>query len=340
MTLRTLSIACMCCVCVTCNQPTNKGQDRPAPTLSQPSASAQGTPRAGAASAPQLAEPMLLTELPVSAYQATLAMDDEAVFLLTQTAAYRIVPGQAPQGLKLELGIGPVLTPTSFIYWSKGSIWKTPKEGGDPVRLARFPHQPQYFASYGDLFAWIDMSDDGSYSIQTLDGTKPRVLVSSKGELAALNLVGGSAYFVERPSDGSWRPGVVKLTGGEPTYGPERKGRRPSMFTGSDATFFYEVDKNEIRKLSPDAQSEETMLREFICSPLHVSHQIYCACTEGLFAVSRDTRKPSILAGKQAGPIPFVTSNSKWVAWLVDSGRDKLSVHLLPALGTAVKTGL
>jgi hypothetical protein len=231
------------------------------------------------------------------------------------------------------------MTPSSFIYWSKGAIWKTPKEGGDPLKLANFPHQPQYFVSYGDLFAWIDQSDTGHYTIQTLAGNKPRVLVSSEGELAALNMVGGNVYFVQRPRDDTWRPGIVKLDGGEPTYGAERKGRRPSMLTGSDGTYFYDVDKNDIRSLSSDVQKEEPLLGQFICSPLHVSQHIYCACVEGLYAVSKDTRKPTILAGKQAGPIPYVTSNSKWVAWLVDTGRDKLTVNLLPALGANTKTG-
>jgi hypothetical protein len=278
---------------------------------------------------------MRLAELPVSAYQATLAMDNEAVFLLTQTAAYRIVPGQAPQGLKLDLGVGAVLTPTSFIYWSKGAIWKTPKEGGDAQKLVKFPHQPQYFVSYGERFAWIDLSDAGLYTVQALDGKGPRVLVSSKSELAALNLIDDRIYFVQQPDNGTWRPGLVNLAGGDPSYGPERKGRRPSMFTGSDATYFYDVDKNDIRILSSDVQKEEPLLGTFICSPLHASRHIYCGCVEGLYAVSKETHKPTILAGKQVGPITYVTSNDKWVAWLVDSGSDKLTVQLLPALGVA-----
>lgn len=337
MTLRNLSFTCICCLFVGCSRPPDKGQHRPESTVSQSSASAQARPGSGTSVTPQLSEPLRLAELPVSAYHATLAMDDEAVFLLTQTAAYRIVPGQAPQGLKIELGVGPALTPSAFIYWSKGAIWKTPKEGGDAVKLAKFPHQPQYFASYGEQFTWIDLSDDGTYSIQTLHGDKPRVLLSSRGELAALNMIGSRAYFVERPTDSTWRPGVVTIEDGKPTYGTERKGRRPSMFTGSDATYFYEVDKNEIRRISDDVQKDEVLLSEFICSPLHVSQQIYCACAEGLFAVSKDTHKPTILAGKQAGPIPYVMSNSKWVAWLVDSGSDKLTVNLLPALGADMK---
>jgi hypothetical protein len=278
---------------------------------------------------------MQLAELPVSAYLATLAMDDEAVFLLTHTAAYRIVPGQSPQGLKLDLGVGAVLTPSAFIHWSKGVIWRTPKEGGDAQKIARFPHQPQYFVSHGERFAWIDQSDAGVYTIQSMAEKEPRILVSSRNELAALNLIDDTVYFVEQTANGGWRPGVVKLSGAEPTYGPERKGRRPSMFTGSDATYFYDVDKNDIRRLSPDAQKEDVLLGEYICSPLHASRHIYCGCVEGLFVVSKDTHKPTILAGKQAGPIPYVTSNDKWVAWLVDSGRDRLSVNLLPAFGAS-----
>jgi hypothetical protein len=227
--------------------------------------------------------------MPISAYQATLALDDEAVYLLTHNAAYRLVPGQPAEGLKLDLGVGAVMTQSAFIYWSNGAIWKASKQGGDPKLLAKFPHQPQYFVSSGDVFAWIDLSDEGSFTIQTLDGTKPRVLVSSTGELSALNMVGDAVYFAQRPTNDTWRPGVVRLATGEPKYGPERKGRRPSMFSGSDATYFYDVDKSEIRKLSQDVQNEESLLGKFVCSPIHVSAHIYCGCVEGLFAVSNDT---------------------------------------------------
>jgi hypothetical protein len=338
MTSKTLSVACLCCLFIACTQQRKTEQHRPKSSSVSTPATAQGEAPAAASTATRLAEPMKIAELPVSAYQATLAMDDDAVFLLTQTAAYRIVPGQTPQGLKLDLGVGAVLTPSAFVYWSKGAIWRTPKEGGDARKLAKFPHQPQYFVSHGEQFAWIDLGDTGLYTIQTLAGDATRILTSSKSELAALNLVGDTVYFVQQTS-GGWRPGFVKLSGGEPTYGPERKGRRPSMFTGSDATYFYDIDKNDIRRLSPDAQKEDSLLEQFICSPLHASRHVYCACVEGLYVVSVDTRKPTILAGKQAGPIAYVMSNDKWVAWLVDTGSEKLAVNLLPAFGTKPPSG-
>ncbi|MGC4068468.1 MAG: hypothetical protein QM784_28240 [Polyangiaceae bacterium] len=342
MTSKHLGVACLCCLFVACTQPRKTEQSRQNEGISAPSASVReardATQSATPPTAARLPEPMRIAELPVSAYQATLAMDDEAVFLLTQTAAYRIVPGQAPQGLKLDLGIGAVLTPSAFVYWSKGAIWRTPKEGGDARKLAKFPHQPQYFVAHGERFAWIDFGDSNLYTIQTLEGSEPRILTSSQTELAALNLIGDTVYFVQQ-TNGGWRPGSVRLSGGDPTYGPERKGRRPSMFTGSDATYFYDIDKNDIRRLSPDVQKEESLLEQFICSPLHASRHVYCACVEGLYVVSTDTRKPTILAGKQVGPISYVTSNDKWVAWLVDAGSEKLAVNLLPAFGTKANAG-
>jgi hypothetical protein len=337
MIFKSIQIAAFSCLVFACEKHPPAAKSQPSATTTISNAESKDTTKTAIHAPTKLAEPTVLADLPVSAYNASLSMDEGAVFLLTQTAAYRIVPGQPPQGLKLDLGIGPALTPTAFIHWSKGSIWKTPKEGGDSVKLASFRHQPQYFVASGESFAWIDLNDDGTYTIQTLDGQKPRVLVSSKGELAALNLIGKNVYFVHRPTDSTWRPGVVNLSGGEPTYGAERNGRRPSMLVGSDGSYFYDVDKNDIRVLSQDVQKEETLLSQFICSPLHVSRHVYCACVDGLFAVSKDTRKPTVLAGKQSGPIPYVTSNEKWVAWLVDTGRDRLTVNLLPALGAETK---
>src|SRR4051812_47328949 len=88
--------------------------------------------------------PKRLTTVPISAYRAGIAMDENAAYLMTSNAAYRLVDGEPAQGLRLDLGIGPALTPTSFVFWSDGAIWSAAKEGGDAHELAKFPHQPQY----------------------------------------------------------------------------------------------------------------------------------------------------------------------------------------------------
>jgi len=269
--------------------------------------------------------------MPVSAYGTSLALDDDAVFLLTSNAAYRLVAGQPAQGIELDLGVGAVLTSSAFIFWSKGAIWRAPKEGGLARSIAKFPHQLQYFVSWGDSFAWVDRSDEGLYTIQTLKGAKPRVLVSSTGEISGLNMINDSVYFVQRPTDTSWRVGSVRTTGGEPSYSNERKGRTPAMLTGSDNLYFYNLDTSEIRKLPLDLNNEEVLLKNFVCSPVNASDRIYCGCVEGLFEVSKESRKPRVLVFGRPGSITNIRANSKLVAWTVDTGPNKLAVDMLPA---------
>jgi hypothetical protein len=278
---------------------------------------------------PALVEPTVLTRMPISAYQVSLALDGDAVYLLTKNAAYRLVAGQPAQGIELELGFGAVLTESAFLFWSKGRILRAPKEGGVTREVTKFAHQPQYLVTSGNSFVWIDLSDEGLYTIQTLDRNRPRVLVSSKRELSALAMIHDAVYFVECPTDLSWRIGVVQLAGGQPEYGPDRKGRRPSMFSASETIYYYDVDKTEIRKLLGGVQKEETILSGFVCSPIHVSSRIHCGCVEGLFEVSLETHQPRVLASGRTGAITNVVSNEEVVVWTVDDGRDRVAVNML-----------
>ncbi len=275
--------------------------------------------------------PKRLTTLAGSAYRVSLAMDDDAVYLMTANAAYRLADGEPPHGLRLDLGIGPVLTRTAFVFWSSGAIWSAPKGGGAARELAKFPHQPQYFVSSGDALAWVDQSDDGLYTIQTLNGATPRVLLSSTGEIRALDMIGDVVYFVQRPVDDSWRIGSVHLDGREPQFAVTKKGRAPSQLTGSDGIYYFDLDTRRILELSLDLHQEDVQLTELVCSPIQASTRIYCGCVEGLFDVNKDTHQPRVLVHDRPGSITSVISNSRGVAWTVDVGEDQLAVDFLPA---------
>src|SRR5690242_3859254 len=88
---------------------------RPGPAVAPPSP----TMRTGAGGAPdqppptasaQRSEPQVLLALPTSAYQASLAVDDDAAYLLTGHAAYKLSPAEEPMALKVELGYGASAT--------------------------------------------------------------------------------------------------------------------------------------------------------------------------------------------------------------------------------------
>jgi hypothetical protein len=267
MPAKIVSYACAALLVFGCGRDSQRSQ--PAPPSSAPGARAAAEFRPQARP-PQLAPPKRLTSLPISAYGASLALDDDAVYLLTSHAAYRLVEGQPPQGIRLELGIGATLSQSAFVFWSDGGIWNAPKQGGVTRRLAKFSHQPQYFVASGEAFAWVDESEEGLYTIQTLAGNQPRVLVSSPGEIRALNMIGDAVYFVQRPSDGSWRLGVIRIPNGTPEYATERQGRAPALLAGQDALYYYDLDQSKILKRSLDLRSEQVQLENFVCSPISV----------------------------------------------------------------------
>jgi hypothetical protein len=281
------------------------------------------------AAKPASAPPTRLVTLPISAYGASLALDDGAIFLLTSKAAYRFASGEPDHGIALDLGLGPVLTRSAFVFWSSGAIWSAPKQGGVARKLAPLSHQPQYFVASGDEFAWVDLSETGLYTIQILEKQEPRVLVLSAGEISGLNMVGGAIYFVQRPSDDTWRIGVVRARGGEVEYSAAKKGRRPAMLSGNEQIYYYSLDSSEIRALSLDLSREQVVLRDLVCSPIQVSTSVYCGCVEGLFEVSRETGSPRVLVQNRPGSITTIASNEKQVAWVVDAGPDLLAVDVL-----------
>jgi hypothetical protein len=287
------------------------------------------TTRASSPPTPQAVEPIVLTQMPVSAYVASLALDDEATYLMTPNAAYRLVAGQRPHGIELALGTGPVLTRDAFIYWHNGTIWRIPKMGGQSSAVTKLPHQPQYFVSSGVNLAWVDRDDVGIYTIQSLDGRKPRVLVKAAGELSALNMMGNFVFFVQKEQDSSWRIGKVQVTGGELEYAASKRGPTPSMLTGKERIVYWDLGSSEIRTLSTDLEREETWLKNFVCSPNYEAGNIYCGCVEGLFVVRAGNHQPSVLSHGRHETVTFIRANSKRIAWIVDQGPNQLAVNLL-----------
>lgn len=298
-----------------------------------PSSAAPSGPSQSASPAAVLEQPITLLELDESAYRATLRFDDEALYLLTETAAYRFAPGKEPLRMPLDLGAGPALTSSSIVFWSKGALLAAPKSGGTPRILAKLPRQPQVIVAAEDRFAWLERDDAGKYSIVTLVGGKPRVSYAPKGAIAAITMLDGEAFFVEVAPDDSWRIGGVSLDGGEPRFTKPRTGRSPSMLYGRRDLFYYDGPRRSVLRSSPDLENEEVIAEKLICSPITVGERVVCAQVGGIFDVPLDSRgAPRRLAGNP-GFITAIAANSSSVAWLKDngkSGEDKLALRLIP----------
>jgi len=283
-----------------------------------------------AAPSPVPAVPTRLISLPVSAYLPALALDGDTAYLLTSDAAYRLVVGEPPRKFELDLGIGPVLTESGIVFWSKGAIWNAAKDGGPVVRIASVPKQPAYFVASSGGIAWLDQADDNTYRVQSLNGQKSRLLVADRGEISALHMVQDWVFFVQRAKDNSWRIGRVHVAGGQLAYTDSRTGPTPATLTGSDTVIYYDMDKSEIRQLMPDLVTEHVWLKDYVCSPIFEANNIFCSRVEGLFEVLAESHTPKFLLSlTRVQAIPLIRANSKRLVWLVDTGPDQLAVDTL-----------
>jgi hypothetical protein len=300
-------------------------------STTSPAAATLSSSSSAVANAPpnELAASTRLLSLPVSAYLISLGLDGELVYLFTRNAAYRLLAGKPPQRIGLDLGIGPVLADSGIVFWSKGAIWNASKDSASVWRLATLSTQPEYFVASSAGIAWLDRTHDGLFRIQSLSGQKPRVLVSDPGEISALNMVHDWVFFVQRAKDNSWRIGRVHVARGEPEYTASRTGPTPALLTGTDDVVYYDMERSEIRQLTPDLKSEHVLLKDFVCSPIFEATNIFCGRVEGLFEVLADSRKTKFLANGRRETITLIRANSKQVVWAVDTGPDQLAVDRL-----------
>jgi hypothetical protein len=292
----------------------------------------QGQPAVAraAVSQPTPAMPTRLLSLPVSAYHPALALDGDVAYLLTRDAAYRLAVGKTPQRFELDIGHGAVLAESGIVFWSQGAIWNAAKQGGSVWRVASVPKQPEYLVTSSGGIAWLDRADDGNYRIQSLAGKKPRLLLARQDEISAVTMIHDWVFFVQKAKDQSWRIGRVHVAGGEPAYTDSRTGPTPSQLTGTENLAYYDMDKSEIRQLTPDLKSEHVWLKNFVCSPIYEATNIFCVRVEGLYEIPADSRVAKQLLFGPRQTITLVRANAKWVVWVADVGADQLAVDMLP----------
>jgi hypothetical protein len=302
---------------------------------------AVGTSAPAAPAAPpsvQLRAPTQLMTLASSAYQASIFADDEAIELLTSSAAYRLVAGKEPVERALDLSFAATVTRQSYVYWSQGAIWSAPRNLAKPAsatKLAVLAEQPQRFVAdiARDEFAFLGHSADDHYSILKLEQRRVKTLYKSPGSIDALTMIGDALYFVERPGNAAWRIARVKLSGGEPSFTASKTGRWPATLSGTkDAVYYYDGNRRDVLALSPDLEHETTLAKDFICSPLAVAKNVYCSTMEGIFELSA-AAKPRQIVPASRNLITNLAVNAERLAFISDVGRqgqDQLAVHAVP----------
>jgi hypothetical protein len=297
---------------------------------SAPTSSDGRAPSPPQASTERPESPPLLS-LSTSAYQASLAVDDDAAYLLTSHAAYRLAPGRPADALKVELGFGGTATRHGLVYWSDGAVREASKQGGESRRLGTLAARPQLFISSGDVVAWLERSEDGRFSLGSLATERPSTIYASPGTIDAATMIGDLSFFVERTTDAEWRIGAVRTKGGRPVFTTARRGRSPAMLVGHHDIYYYDGNVREVRRLSPDLRREDTLVSDFICSPLAVAERVYCANVEGIFELAPQGPRRLVKLGRD-GTVTDLAANARRLFWIADAGADRLVVETL-ALG-------
>lgn len=300
------------------------------PATAAPSASSALAKRAVNEDRP---EPLRLIALAQSAYHASIAADVDAAYLLATQAAYRLTPGQPPEEQKIELGFGATATRHSFVFWSNGALLEAEKSGGGTRRLVELGLQPQLLVSSGAEIGWVERSGAGRFSIGSLSGERATTAYISPGKIEPAAMLNDWIFFVERPTDKEWRIGGVRTKGGAPVFTSLRGGRAPSMLVGERELHYYDGNRREVRRLSPDLRDEKTVVTDFICSPLAVAERVFCANVEGLFELVPGARPRLLARLGNTGAVTALAANSTHLYWIGDAGADQLVVSAvaLPA---------
>jgi hypothetical protein len=284
-------------------------------------------PAVPAAAAPEVET---LIALPVSAFHAAIvAGADGAADLLTDTAAYRLSPGQRPVERALDLGYGAAVTRRSYVYWSRGALRETPKADGPTQTLAPLPERPQLIRASEAGVAWLRRSEDGRFSLQALRGKRAATVYTSAGTIDALAIAGDTAFFVERPPGAAWRIGAARLPDGPVTFTAPRPGRAPAMLAAGHDLAFYLGAGFEVRRLSFDLQHERTVASDFICSPLAVADAVYCSQPDGIFQLRLDSAPRRLLPGTLSHPVADLSVGPKTLYWIIDDGPDRLQARAM-----------
>lgn len=311
-----------------------RDEQRAAPTSTATATATATTTRTAPRTLPP---PAQLLTLPSSAYQAALFADDEATELLTSSAAYRLLPGQAPLMRALDLGVAATVTRRNYVYWSKGALWSEPRRAPNPsgtTKLSALGERPQRIVAdmVADEFAFLTRSEGNRYAIATLEDRRPKILYTSPGSIDALTMIGDSLYFVERPGGPDFRIARVKLTGGAASFSSTKSGRWPALLGGEKELVYYDGARRNVLSLSPDLQQERVLAKDFICSPFAVAASVYCSTMEGIFELAA-TGEPQQVVPAPRQLITNLVATSQRLVFITDAGaqgQDQLAVYGVP----------
>jgi hypothetical protein len=275
-----------------------------------------------------LPEPARLLTLSTSAFQASLSADGDWAYLLTSAAAYRLSLERS-EAQRVTLGFGATATRSAIVFWSDGAVRELSKRDGETRRLVPLRAPPRAFVASADHAGWIERSEDGRYALASAGGKQPITAYTSTGKIDAATMLNDWFFFVERPKDTEWRIGGVPAKGGPPAFTSLRAGRAPAMLVAQDELYYYDGNRREVLRLSPDLRTEATLATDFVCSPLAVAARVFCANVQGVFQLEPGTRPRQLVALEEGRAVTELAASPSRLFWVVDAGAEKLDVGAL-----------
>src|SRR5690606_30278982 len=140
-------------------------------------------------------KPKTLLRWQESAYGVSVFVEGSTVLVLTPTSVIRLQDGAPPYKNPVPIGAARALMGDSIIYWRDGAVRAISKTGSEPRSRGLLENRPQALVASEKRWAWLDRGDDGTMSLQTLDGNTPRVLHQSEERIATVAMQGDHAFF-------------------------------------------------------------------------------------------------------------------------------------------------
>lgn len=219
------------------------------------------------------------------------------------------------------------LAGSRVVYFRDGQLWES-RRGAPATALGPVELEPSAVVVNHEHLAWLERGANGPSRIQTFGAGGARRIAEVSGRVDTLALFEGWVFFFEQGPKGSWRLGAAPLDGGDPRFTEFRKGRVPSTLEAAGELFYYDGPTRSVRRISPDLGHEEVLQTGVICSPLAVRDRVVCAQVGGLYELPLAGGAPERLAA-QTSFVTALATDGKRVAWISDSGADRLSVKVL-----------
>jgi len=232
----------------------------------------------------------------------------------------------AVTAIPIELGEPFALHGATVVFYREQQLWQSLR-GATPTAIASGVVEPALIVHDRAQVVWIQNDPKGT-RFMTVRGGKPHSITWVEGRVDTMVLSGDQVFFFEQAAEGRWRLGGVTVEDGAPVFRDWQSGRVPSTLAAARDLFYYDGPSRSVRRVSADLAQEDVLATGIICSPLAAKDRVTCARVGGLYELPLQGGAPKALS-EQAPLISALATNGQEVAWLSDSGRDRLRVQRL-----------